>query len=494
MVTWLAIRVAGGVADGAAPVDAVHSPGTPDARPNVVMIMVDDLPPLDGRLYSVLPNIRQTFVDQGVDFTNFQGETPLCCPGRVGFFTGQHTFHHGVTVNDATLFNPSMSLATQLHGAGYQTMLAGKYLNHYGPLAGTVPPGWDHFSAKTSINDYYDYTIWNDHDKKPERHGHKPADYFTDVVSQKAVAQLRAAAPDRPVFAWFAVTAPHRPWIPAPRYAKDKRCVSVPDWSPPNYAEAVVSDKPAYVQAEPQYDHADLRDPTGYDLEPVCRAMLAADDMVGRVRAELQREGRLANTIFVFSGDNGMNFGSHRLEAKFAPYETGLPFFITWPARLGTTPRNVDDLVMNIDFAPTICELAGCTMGPYPNGQHAPDGSSFAPLLLGTATSMGRDSVIFDLPTSLKVPSWYAVRTTSASDLGGAGCAAWATHGCLWHYVEYLDGEKELYDVSGGPCFSWHVGSPGDPCELNNVVGVPSLHPLVLALHARLEVLRAKVP
>jgi arylsulfatase A-like enzyme len=139
----------------AGPVAASHSQAPPDPRPNVVMIMVDDLPPLDGRLYAVLPNIRHTFVDHGVDFTNFEGETPLCCPGRVGFLTGQHTFHHGVTVNDATLFDPAMSLATQLHGVGYQTTLAGKYLNHYGPLAGTVPPGWDQFSTKTSINDYY---------------------------------------------------------------------------------------------------------------------------------------------------------------------------------------------------------------------------------------------------------------------------------------------------------------------------------------------------
>jgi hypothetical protein len=268
----------------------------------------------------------------------------------------------------------------------------------------------------------------------------------------------------------------------------------VPNWLPPNYAEADVSDKPAYVQAEPQYDPANLRNPTGYDLQPVCRAMLAADDMVGAVRAELAREGRLANTILVFAGDNGMNFGEHRLQAKFAPYGTELPFFITWPQRLGTAPSSVSDVVMNIDFAPTICALVGCTLGPYPNGQVAPDGSSFAALLLGTATSMGRDSVIQDLPTSRKVPVWYAVRTTGASALSGAGCASWQGGGCLWHYISYSDGEEELYDDSGGPCREWHVGSPGDPCELENVAHDPAYRPLVVALRVRLEVLVAKVP
>ena len=79
--------------------------------------------------------------------------------------------------------------------------------------------------------------------------------------------------------------------------------------------------------------------------------------------------GRLDNTLFVYSGDNGMNMGEHRLVNKSAPYVTQIPFLASWPARLGTTPRAVTERVQNIDFAPTICELAGCTLGPFPNGQ-----------------------------------------------------------------------------------------------------------------------------
>ena len=54
---------------------------------------------------------------------------------------------------------------------------------------------------------------------------------------------------------------------------------------------------------------------------------------------------------------------------KSAPYATQIPFLAAWPARLGTTPRTITERLQNIDFAPTICALAGARSGPYPNGQ-----------------------------------------------------------------------------------------------------------------------------
>lgn len=464
-------------------------PAAPDPRPNVVMFMVDDLPPLDGRIYNYLPNIRDIFVKHGVDFSNFAAETPLCCPARVGFLTGQHTWHHGVDRNNASLFNPSMSLATQLHGAGYETMLVGKYLNGYSRLAPAVPPGWDLFSAKEG-DDYYNYSFWNNGNPKAEKHGSKPQDYLTEVIRKKVAADLAAADPAKPIFAWFAVNAPHKPWTVDPRFAKDKTCNSIAPWDPPSYGERNVTDKPAFVRASPRFDPAELRDTNGFDLKPICRSLLAVDDLVGRVKTQLAQEGRLDNTIFVFSGDNGMNFGAHRLDAKLGPYETGIPFFISWPAQLGTKPRTVSDTVMNIDFAPTICEIAGCTMGPYPNGQATPDGQSFVPLLMGTSNSMGRDSIVEDLPFAQQgVPAWYAVRTTASSKLNDAGCQVAALGGCRWHYIRYLDGFEELYDDAGLPCIMWNIHQVGDPCELKNRAYDPAYLPILTAMRYRLTLL-----
>src|SRR5262245_41267852 len=96
---------------------------TGPSRPNVIVIMLDDVASMDGRLLLALPEIRQVFLEHGVSFSDFHVETSLCCPGRAGFLTGQHTNHHGVVRNDARLFRPGMTLATQLHGLGYYTVL-----------------------------------------------------------------------------------------------------------------------------------------------------------------------------------------------------------------------------------------------------------------------------------------------------------------------------------------------------------------------------------
>jgi N-acetylglucosamine-6-sulfatase len=496
MVAMIPCAPAFAAADGSGPAPAQSLPRGDAASgpPNVVVIMVDDLPPLDRRIYEMLPAIRETFFKHGVQFSDFHSETPLCCPARVGFLTGQNTFHHGVDINRAKLFHPQMSLATQLQSVGYQTMLAGKYLNGYGELAPTVPPGWDRFSAKEG-GDYYDYTYWIDGNPTAEVHGHLGRDYLTDVTRTKAVEQLRAANPKRPVFAWIGVNAPHSPWTPAPRNAKDPRCDAIAPWKPANYAEADVSDKPAWVQSQPRYRPSELRARSGFDLRPVCRTMLAVDDVVRKIRSVLQEQGRLNNTILVFAGDNGMNFGAHRLGSKLGPYETAIPFFISWPARFGVKPRLVTETVMNIDFAPTICELAGCTLGPFPNGQAKPDGRSFVPLLLGGATSMKRDSVVEDLPvTQQGVPPWYAARTTGASSLKNAGCTQPGPNACRWHYVRYSDGFEELYDISGGPCIAWRKGLPGDPCELVNLAGDSSYLPILNSMRYRLNTLRGAQP
>jgi hypothetical protein len=256
-----------------------------------------------------------------------------------------------------------------------------------------------------------------------------------------------------------------------------------------------VSDKPRYVQELPPLDRG------GVELTGLCRVLLANDDAVGAVRAALAATGRLGNTIFVYAGDNGMNTGEHRLKGKETPYVTAIPFYMAWPDVLGTVPRTIGERLQNIDFAPTICDLLGCTLGPYPNGQQTPDGISFKPLLLGTATSLSRDAVLDEMPQiaagqPADVPPWYAVTTTGASPLAHQGCASAGTGGCRWHYVEYKDGERELYDDSGGPCYSWTPARGGDPCELSNLLFTrpsdPTVIALAQALHTRLLQLEAQ--
>ena len=263
----------------AVPSEGPPSAGGAPASPNVVVILTDDEPALDGRLMNTMPNARELFREHGITFTDFHVETSLCCPARAGYLTGQHTHNHGVTKNLARLFNPVMSLATALHDAGYYTGLVGKYLNEYGRLAPAVPPGWDRWVAFGDAK-YYDYDLWIDGNPVPETHGDTAEDYATDVISTKAVALIRSAPRDQPLFLWVAPNAPHVPtWQVAPRY-RNAPC-AVPRWRPPNYDEFNVIDKPLYIRKRRPIGGK------GKELRSTCRQLLAVDDLVGAVRDEL---------------------------------------------------------------------------------------------------------------------------------------------------------------------------------------------------------------
>ena len=239
---------------------------------------------------------------------------------------------------------------------------------------------------------YYDYTIWNNGDPRGEVHGHLPRDYSTDVIGAKALHDIATTPGRSSLFAFVSFYGVHAPTTPAPRHLQDPDCAKIRPWHPSSYNEKDVTDKPAYVQARPL-----LTDP-GYGLVATCRTLLAVDQWVGAVRAELEESSRFDNTLFVLTSDNGMNAGAHRLLAKSTPYATQVPFFMSWRNGLGGTARRFSQRVSNIDLAPTICDFAGCSMGPYPNGQQHPDGRSFARVLTGDRASMGRDALVEDMP------------------------------------------------------------------------------------------------
>jgi hypothetical protein len=279
------------------------------------------------------------------------------------------------------------------------------------------------------------------------------------MIAQRAVMRLRQAAPTQPVFMDLSISDLHGPNKPMAQYVGDPRCAAMPPWDPPNYNEADVSDKPPDIQALPLLPY-----PDGWPMVTYCDEMLGVDSLVQQVEDELAAEGRLDNTLFIFSADNGMGWGQHRLgQVKHQPYTTPVPLMMSWPARWGDEPRTIDEYVSNIDIAPTLCAIAGCTLGPYPTGQQHPDGLSLLPLLDGETDHLARDAV---LERNWYDGEWSGIRTTAYNPLG------------QWHYVEYADGFRELYDTVH------------DPWELNNLSADPAYGPLMDALAAQLEQLR----
>lgn len=417
-----------------------------------------------------------------VAFTRVYATTPLCCPSRATFFTGQHPQHHGIQHNaggvDAftNLALDHSTVATWLHDCGYRTMHLGKYFNQYGSVAsrpaGFVPPGWDDWHVYTSLGQagYWDFVLSDNGVVNTYLH-HTDADYGIDVLRDKAVQSIASTPRSQPLFLYFAPTSPHEGAIPAPRHAGLRPNLIAPrPPANPAWLEADVSDKDAYVQAIPfpptaeQIEAGDALYRNGANcLASVADAILAVVDAQRAAR-------RLDRTVFLFTNDNGYSFLDHRLGGKVNPYETSARVYLgvaTSNVALIATNRVERSLVGNVDVAPTIADLAGA---PIPAG-HRVDGRSLVPLIRSATAPPARTDLLlagYGPEPVTDFPAWRAIVT-------GPGDAQ-----PNWKYIDYLNGHVELYDLTA------------DPFELASVSNDPTQQAVRSTLAMRLAQLLAQ--
>lgn len=412
----------------------------PVPRPDIILVYVDDVAPVDDRLWSAerTPEIRRWIIDRGLTFRDAISESPLCCPARANLLTGLHTHNHGVTRNEATLFDPRVSIASELHHVGYRTAWIGKYLNRYvsmrGParLAHEVP--WDTFLPMSGGSHGYYY--W----PKGQRRYSRPRVHSMRLLQQLAVDELRAAPVGRPLFAVLSTYAGHRPNEPLSEWRGSKRCAGIARWKPPNHGSAKNTGKPDWLRrwaARQRHRVASQ----GTSLVRVCEDLLGVDQLVGMVAREQAARGRLDDTLLVLTSDNGLLFGEYGLLGKHVPWSVGVPLWMSWPRAMGTIARTTDAPTSNIDLAPTFCAVAGCRMGPFPTGQRTSDGISLLPLMLGSG-SPTRTALLSEMLEGNRItgmPPWTAVTTYVGHPLG------------RWHYIRWQTGRRELYDLAADP-------------------------------------------
>ncbi len=412
-------RFSGSDAAGQGPLKEAGLP----LRPSIVLILTDDQ---RADSLSLMPLLHRELVQRGVSFANAVVSTPLCCPSRATLLTGRYAHSHGTYRNagpygGVASFRDGQALPVWLQRAGYTTAYVGKYLNGY--RGRRVPPGWDRWRAFSWGWGYFGYRLVDERGRV-RRFGSAPEDYSTDVLAREAVKLIRSAR--APFFLLFAPAAPHEPAVPAP--LDRDRLAELPPHAPPSLDEEDVSDKPAYVQARPRLGARRLQVAARY-RQAQLESLLAVDRAVGAVVAALRRRGLLDQTIVIYTSDNGVMWGEHRLPAglKAVPYEETIrvPLIVRWQA-LPVVPITENPLVANVDLAPTIADLAGV---PLPRA----DGRSLVPLLLG-GSRRGREVVLEYLhaPRS-SIPSYCGLR------------------GERYKYVLYETGEEELYDLVADP-------------------------------------------
>jgi len=438
------------------------------ARPNIVVVVVDDLR-WDEIAIGRYPYLKTPNIDrigrEGARFTNGFFTTPLCSPSRAGFLTGQYPHTHGIidNVDRSAASHKLVTFPLLLDRAGYDTAFIGKW--HMGN-DDSPRPGFDRWVSFKGQGNYVDPEL-NVNGKTVQASG-----YITDLLSVHAVDLIRQRR-DKPFLVWLAHKAIHpevmqhddgsvdltqsEHFIPAERHKRLFSNVKIP--RPPSYATEP-SGKPALQRKigdlPPLGAGSVTRDESILDRQ---RSLMAVEDSVGDILKALKDTGQLDNTVIVFTSDNGYFYGEHGLsvERRFAYEESiRMPLLIRYPKAIKAgTVRG--EFALNIDLAPTLMELAGV------DASGAMQGRSLVPLLKGART-VWRDAFLIEyysdkvFPRVLKM-GYKAVRTGR------------------WKYIHYyeLEDMDELYDLKA------------DPFEMRNLIGEPLAATALAHLKAEME-------
>jgi len=394
-------------------------------KPNIIFVLTDDhrwdCLGVMGHPFLKTPNMDR-IANEGVLFENAFVTTSLCSPSRASFLTGQYASVHGVQ-NNATTWDERRNITFMEHmkKAGYATAFIGKWHMPGGRLPNL--PGVDQFvsfTRKDGQGDYWDCPIYVNHRLTPNRKR-----YITEELTDYAIDFVETRR-DAPFCLYLSHKAVHHDWRP-PKHLKGM------------YDDADLSHLAPESDRYNTWTNLNWLEGTMGNLHDVyrryCECLVSVDEQIGRLLNSLEKMGELDNTVIVYAGDNGYIWGEHRLYAKHYPYEESvrIPYLVRAPQHLLSSPgRRAEQMVLNIDLAPTLMEFAGIPVPPEMQGE------SFLPILK-SGEAPGREAWIYELfrdfPFGGRVPPHKALRTRQ------------------YKYIEWelCRRKPELYDLKADP-------------------------------------------
>ncbi len=343
---------------------------SPVPRPNFVVILADDLGYGDLGIYGggiPTPNL-DALAAGGLRFTDFHSNGAVCSPTRAALVTGRYPHRAGIqgvvtarNHRDTGLDPRVITMAERLGEGGYATALFGKWHLGYEASFGPRVQGFDEFRGFVSGN--VDYVSHIDQEGHEDwwRDDRLEADegYATDLITDYGVDFIRRH-PDEPFFLYLAHGAPHYPYQ--------------------------ARGDPAYRRpGEPGNSGGPRRDDEGAYAELI----IALDEGVGRIVAELDSLGLSGRTLVMFLSDNGparLGSAGPWRGGKGSVWEGGhrVPAFASWPGVVA--PGVTDQTAMGMDLLPTMLSLA---TGPAPRAEL--DGVDLSRLLLDGDPLPARD-------------------------------------------------------------------------------------------------------
>ena len=459
-------------------------------RPNIVFLYSDDHAAHAISAYQkhleyaiplpATPNLDKLARD-GMLFTNAFVTNSICGPARATVLTGQYGHLSGVMTNADTLHPTTRTFPGMLQRSGYRTAVFGKWHLKERPV------GFTHYETMLKQGPYYNPVLISEHDSV--RH----TGYSQNIITDRALEWIKQQR--EPYFAMINFNAPHRWWEPGPEQLPlfrkgdlaepatlfdtgSGRAFATSDPEMTISMDLVARDlkliEPTDMNAEQLAEWRKWYDPenaafhaaglTGDALtrwkyqrfiKDYMRAVLGIDAAIGRILAALPE-----NTIVIYSSDQGFFLGDHGWFDKRWMYEESLrtPLLIKWPGVVKPGSVN-DDLVMNLDFAPTLLELAGL------NADAEMQGLSFAPLLRAERPQW-RDAIYYQY---FAYPDWHMVRRQ------------YGVRDARYKLVRYYEVDKwELFDLEK------------DPHEMRSVYSDAEYVDVVSEMKKKLESLRAQ--
>jgi arylsulfatase A-like enzyme len=334
---------------------------------------------------------------EGVRFRNAFITHSICSPGRAGFLTGQYTHVNGIMDNDTPFPATAVTHATLLRDAGYRTAYFGKW--HMGNQKGQRP-GFDHSASFIGQGKYQDCPFEINGEMTPTQ------GWVDDVTTDLALEWLKNNH-DKAFSVVVGFKSPHnrrggenlperlRTLYEGKTTRKTPNC----DIAAVYHAPLTEADKEKERGLSGNSVHLDY-----------LRHIKGIDENLGRLLDVLDELKLADDTVVVYSSDNGYFLGERGLGDKRALYEEGLrlPFLVRYP-KLFSKGAVVDDMVLNIDLAPTYLDLAGLPAHP---GLH---GVSFKDVAKGHTPTDWRTSFLAYYRKELgDTPTCHGVRTKDA--------------------------------------------------------------------------------
>ena len=344
----------------------------PGVKPrNIMFVLTDDhrydaMGFLSKRGYPQTPALDRLARD-GVHFRNAFVTTALCSPSRASILTGLYAHQHRVVDNNHPIDPALIFFPQYLQQAGYETAFIGKW-HMGGDVAGELENdspqrGFDHWVSFPGQGTYLpSESGLNVNGMRVPQKG-----YITDELTDYALQWLGKRSVERPFYLCLSHKAVHADFIPAARhqgrYAKE-RFERPATWDSAPGKEAL---RPMWVQNQrnswhgvdfPYHSTLDI----GEYYKRYCETLLAVDESIIALLEHLRRRGLLESTLVLYMGDNGFAFGEHGLIDKRTAYEESMrvPMLMHCP-ELFKAGRVVEEVVANIDIAPSLLEAAGLT-------------------------------------------------------------------------------------------------------------------------------------